>query len=247
MGRLFLSLEVGGEADHDELLETLARYGYTREDLIASPGEYAWRGGIVDVFSPWEANPFRIEFDGSRVASLREFDISNQRSLKRIERLTIPGLREFPATPEFLDRWKAAARKRSQRRHPRPRRQDRRRRARRLRAELLRPRPPPRRPLRPRDRLPPRPGLHRRQSRGRRLRVGRSPQGAPRPVRRPSRRPRLRPRSRRDLPAAAPPARPQGGRPLRGARRPGPQEGLSRSPSSRCRASTTRSPSSSST
>ncbi|OGD26376.1 MAG: transcription-repair coupling factor [Candidatus Aminicenantes bacterium RBG_19FT_COMBO_65_30] len=113
MGRLFLTLEVGGEADHGDLLETLARYGYTREDLIASPGEYAWRGGIVDVFSPWEMNPFRIELDGARVASLREFDISSQRSLKRIERLTIPGLREFPATPEFLDRWTAAARKRS--------------------------------------------------------------------------------------------------------------------------------------
>jgi len=113
MARLFLSLEVGGEADHDALLETLSHYGYTREDLIASPGEFAWRGGIVDVFSPGETNPFRIEFDGARVASLREFDISNQRSLKRIERLTIPGLREFPATPEFLDLWKAAARKRS--------------------------------------------------------------------------------------------------------------------------------------
>jgi transcription-repair coupling factor (superfamily II helicase) len=113
MRRLFLSLETGGEADHDDLLETLARYGYTREDLIASPGEFAWRGGIVDVFSPWEANPFRIEFDGSRVASLREFDISNQRSLRRIDRLTVPGLREFPATPAFLDPWKDAARRRS--------------------------------------------------------------------------------------------------------------------------------------
>ena len=113
LARLFATLEVGGEADHDALLETLARFGYTREDLIASHGEYAWRGGIVDVFSPWEANPFRIEFDGSRIASLREFDISSQRSLKRVERLTIPGLREYPATPDFLDRWQAAARKRS--------------------------------------------------------------------------------------------------------------------------------------
>jgi transcription-repair coupling factor (superfamily II helicase) len=110
---LFMSLEIGAEADHDFLLETLARYGYTKEDLIASPGEYAWRGGIVDIFSPWEINPFRVEFDGSRVVSLREFDISSQRSLKKIERLTIPGLREFPASPEFLDRWAAAARKRA--------------------------------------------------------------------------------------------------------------------------------------
>jgi transcription-repair coupling factor (superfamily II helicase) len=113
LARLFLTLEAGGEADHDALLGTLDRYGYTREDLIASPGEYAWRGGIVDVFAPGEANPFRIEFDGSRVVSLREFDISSQRSLKRLERLTVPGLREFPATAEFLDGWKAAARRRA--------------------------------------------------------------------------------------------------------------------------------------
>ncbi len=113
MGRLFVTLEAGGEADRDALLETLSGFGYAREDLIASPGEYAWRGGIVDVFSPWEANPFRIEFDGQRLASLREFDISSQRSLKRVERLTVPGLREFPASPDFLDAWRAAARKRA--------------------------------------------------------------------------------------------------------------------------------------
>ncbi len=113
MAGLFVTLEAGGEADHDALLETLSRFGYAREDLIASPGEYAWRGGIVDVFSPWEAHPFRIEFDGSRIVSLREFDVSSQRSLRRVERLTVPGLREFPATPGFLDRWKAAAGRRA--------------------------------------------------------------------------------------------------------------------------------------
>jgi transcription-repair coupling factor (superfamily II helicase) len=113
MKRSFLELEVGAAADRDGVLETLSRYGYTKEDLIASPGEYAWRGGIVDVFSPWEANPFRIELGGSDVASLREFDISSQRSLKKLERLTVPGLREFPATPDFLESWKAAARKRA--------------------------------------------------------------------------------------------------------------------------------------
>jgi transcription-repair coupling factor (superfamily II helicase) len=111
--RSFLQLTLGAAADREEVLETLARFGYAREDLIASPGEYAWRGGIVDVFSPWEANPFRIELSGSEVASLREFDISSQRSLKKLERLTIPGLREFPANPEFLDGWKAAARRRA--------------------------------------------------------------------------------------------------------------------------------------
>jgi transcription-repair coupling factor (superfamily II helicase) len=111
--RSFLELEAGAAADRQAILETLSRYGYTKEDLIASPGEFAWRGGIVDVFSPWEANPFRIELGGSDVVSLREFDISSQRSLKKLERLTVPGLREFPATPDFLESWKAAARKRA--------------------------------------------------------------------------------------------------------------------------------------
>ncbi len=111
--RSFLELERGAAADREEVLETLARFGYTKEDLIASPGEYAWRGGIIDVFSPWEANPFRIELAGSEVASLREFDISSQRSLKKLDRLTVPGLREFPGDPDFLDGWKAAARRRA--------------------------------------------------------------------------------------------------------------------------------------
>jgi len=110
---LFLTLEVGGGIEHGALLDALARYGYTREDLIASPGEYAWRGGIVDVFAPGEANPFRIELDGSSVASLREFDISTQRSLKKVDRLTVPSLREFPATADFLTAWEEAARKRT--------------------------------------------------------------------------------------------------------------------------------------
>jgi transcription-repair coupling factor (superfamily II helicase) len=110
---LFFRLEVGGALDREEFLETLRRYGYAPEDLIASPGEFAWRGGIVDVYSPWEANPLRIEFGGSKIVSLREFDISSQKSLKRIERALIPGLREFPASAEFLESWITAARERA--------------------------------------------------------------------------------------------------------------------------------------
>ena len=60
-------MEIGRGINRDDLLRTLSEYGYAREDLIASPGEYAWRGGIVDVFSPWEANPFRIELGGAEV------------------------------------------------------------------------------------------------------------------------------------------------------------------------------------
>ena len=50
--RTFLTIEIGRTMDRDDLLRTLSEYGYSREDLIASPGEYAWRGGIIDVFPP---------------------------------------------------------------------------------------------------------------------------------------------------------------------------------------------------
>jgi len=111
LAKSFLELEVGEKADRDVLLRTFAEYGYSREDIIASPGEYAWRGGIVDVFPPWQEHPVRIEFAADSVASLREFDTGTQRSLRRLERALVPSLREFPGTPEFLEGWIRRARK----------------------------------------------------------------------------------------------------------------------------------------
>ncbi len=111
--RAFLKVEAGELLDRDEFLRILAAYGYEKEDLIASAGEYAWRGGVVDVFPPWEDNPIRIEFGGEAVVSLREFDPSTQRSVRRIERTIVPSLREFPGDPVFLEAWKSAVRRRA--------------------------------------------------------------------------------------------------------------------------------------
>jgi transcription-repair coupling factor (superfamily II helicase) len=101
----FLDVMPGQKFERDLLLRTLAEYGYGREDLIASPGEFAWRGGIVDVFSPWNAFPYRLEFSGDEVVSTREFDPSTQRSLSRQTQIRIPSLREFPTSPGFLEEW----------------------------------------------------------------------------------------------------------------------------------------------
>ena len=97
---LFLDIEAGQERHRDRLLQTLREFGYAKEELIASPGEYAWRGGIVDVFSPWGNNPCRLEFSGDEVVSIREFDPSTQRSLARASRVLIPSLRESPGAPD---------------------------------------------------------------------------------------------------------------------------------------------------
>ncbi|MDD8029085.1 MAG: transcription-repair coupling factor [Acidobacteriota bacterium] len=96
---LFLRLNKDAECGRDRVIERLASFGYAREDLIAFRGEYAYRGGIVDVFSPWQKNPVRIEFGGDRVVSLREFDPSTQRAVRQTEAALIPSLSEGTAAP----------------------------------------------------------------------------------------------------------------------------------------------------
>jgi transcription-repair coupling factor (superfamily II helicase) len=101
----FLELEVGQKPGRDRLLQTLRDFGYAKEELIASAGEYAWRGGVVDVFSPWSTYPHRLEFSGDEVVSIRDFDPSTQRSSGREPRIVVPSLREFPGGAAFLDDW----------------------------------------------------------------------------------------------------------------------------------------------
>ncbi len=105
----FLDLERDKPAVRDQVLGRLESFGYAREDLVSSAGEYAWRGGVVDVFSPWHAYPFRVEFSGDKIASIREFEPSTQRSIKKVDRILLPSLREFPGSSEFLREWEKLA------------------------------------------------------------------------------------------------------------------------------------------
>ena len=95
---LFCELEPGNSCGRDRLIERLGEYGYSKQDLVNAHGEYAWRGGIVDVFSPWEEYPYRIEFSGDDVVSVRTFQPSNQRSLQRVKRVLIPSMCEYPGS-----------------------------------------------------------------------------------------------------------------------------------------------------
>ncbi|MEA2006372.1 MAG: transcription-repair coupling factor [Acidobacteriota bacterium] len=103
--QMFITVEKGETIGRDRLISLLNEYGYVREDIVNSPGEYALRGGIVDVWSPWGKNPFRIEFSGDDVLSLREFIPSSQRSVLHREHVLIPSLREFPSQVSFFDKW----------------------------------------------------------------------------------------------------------------------------------------------
>jgi len=83
------------EAGHGELIAHLASIGYARTEMVELPGQFAVRGGIVDVFSPETLRPVRIELLADTVESVREFDPRTQRSTAPVVKATILPLVEW--------------------------------------------------------------------------------------------------------------------------------------------------------
>ena len=93
-------LRAGDTCDPDELLTRLVEIGYAREDLVGRRGDVAVRGGIIDVFSPTDEHPVRIEFFGDTVEEIRYFKVADQRSLGEAPHgLWAPPCRELLLTP----------------------------------------------------------------------------------------------------------------------------------------------------
>lgn len=84
----------------DDLVAHLRRVGYESHDMVEMPGQFTVRGGIVDIFPAEAERPVRLELFGDSLESLREFDPNTQRSVRPIERVTLPPLMEQPG-PAF--------------------------------------------------------------------------------------------------------------------------------------------------
>ncbi len=97
-------LSPGADMELDALIERLVEIGYVRADMVGRRGEFAVRGGIVDVFAPTDEHPVRIEFFGDTVEEIRSFRVSDQRSLQAQSRFTAPPCRELLLTDEVRDR-----------------------------------------------------------------------------------------------------------------------------------------------
>ncbi|MCA8915328.1 MAG: transcription-repair coupling factor [Planctomycetes bacterium] len=80
-----LSLKPGSKLKLDPLFEQLVAAGLQRLEQVDSPGQFARRGGIVDIFPPTLANPVRIELFGDEIESVRSFDVQTQRSFESLE------------------------------------------------------------------------------------------------------------------------------------------------------------------
>ena len=95
-------IAVGARVDRDAWVETLVGDGYLRMPLVAEPGEIAVRGGIVDFYPPHAPNPFRLEFFGDEIDSMREFDAASQRSLSKVAHATASPPRELLFARELI-------------------------------------------------------------------------------------------------------------------------------------------------
>jgi transcription-repair coupling factor (superfamily II helicase) len=90
-----LRLRVGEKVSLDFVADMLNEYGFDREDFVYEPGQFSIRGGILDVFSFAHDYPFRVEFFGEEVESIRSFDPATQLSVDKMDRITIlPDLSE---------------------------------------------------------------------------------------------------------------------------------------------------------
>src|SRR5438552_1555965 len=95
-------LRRGDTFDTDPLLRHLNTVGYTSTDVVEMPGEYALRGGILDVYSPEADRPVRIEFFGDEVESIRKFDPASQRSSSPVDEALLLPLTETPVREDLL-------------------------------------------------------------------------------------------------------------------------------------------------
>ena len=84
-----LKLAVNDNLSIDFINETLFEYNFRRVDFVVEPGEFSVRGGIIDVFSFSNDEPYRIEFFGNEVDSIRSFDVETQLSKEKLKKISI--------------------------------------------------------------------------------------------------------------------------------------------------------------
>ena len=89
---------VGDTVDLSKFSELLVQAGYERMEMVEGKGQFSLRGGILDIYSPIENVPYRIEFFGDEVDSIRNFNLQSQRSIDKIKKIEI-----FPAKEIILN------------------------------------------------------------------------------------------------------------------------------------------------
>ena len=88
--------KLGDMVDFEQLKHDMVSLGYDREEEISGPGQFAVRGGILDIYPLTEEVPIRIELWGDEIDSIRTFDVESQRSIENLEQISIYPASDFP-------------------------------------------------------------------------------------------------------------------------------------------------------
>src|SRR5262249_51994314 len=110
-GALF-PLRVGATTKPEAVVDYLARNGYTRSETVNEAGEFAVRGGIVDLFPPGAAQPVRVDFFGDDVESMRAFDPLTQRSTDKVAAIDLKPVGEFRLDARAIELFRSRYRER---------------------------------------------------------------------------------------------------------------------------------------
>ncbi|MBF9031523.1 transcription-repair coupling factor [Rhodobacterales bacterium HKCCE3408] len=97
---------VGGRIDDDALRAFLVRMGYTQAPTVTEPGDYAVRGGIIDVWPPGESGPVRLDLFGDVLDGARRFDAATQRTVETLERVELAPMSEIVLDDAAITRFR---------------------------------------------------------------------------------------------------------------------------------------------
>ncbi|WP_173391152.1 transcription-repair coupling factor [Pararhodospirillum photometricum] len=103
-------LKVGARVATEALLDYLGRHGYGRAEQVMEPGEYAVRGGLIDLFAPGTAEPVRVDLFGDDVESLRRFDPVTQRTIGPLDALVLRPMSEVVLDKASISRFRSGYR-----------------------------------------------------------------------------------------------------------------------------------------
>ncbi len=101
-----MSLAPGATVDMDDLVTYLGVNGYARSSTVRERGEFAVRGGLVDIFPPGADEPVRLDFFGDQLESVRGFDAETQRTTKQLARFDLNAASEILLTDETIARFR---------------------------------------------------------------------------------------------------------------------------------------------
>jgi transcription-repair coupling factor (superfamily II helicase) len=93
-------VKVGGTYQLDALVRAWLRLGYQYADTVLEPGQFSRRGGLLDVWTPADAAPARLDFFGDELDAIRRFDPASQRTLEQLDSILVTPAREFLLTED---------------------------------------------------------------------------------------------------------------------------------------------------